>query len=184
MSELLCYWRLLACAALVLILDQASKLWVVEHIPVYTYHEPYRELIPGFLYLVHLYNDGAAWGMLSGYGLLLACLGIAALVGLFCFRKQLGLQGKGMQWIFGLLVGGIAGNLIDRLAYGHVVDFIDVHLPFSLPVIMEYGRFPAFNIADSAITVGVIAYILFTWRHSEEETQEGDGKAPPPKDGS
>ena len=68
-----------------------------------------------------------------------------------------------MQICFGLLTGGILGNVTDRILHGHVIDFLDFHLPFSLPYLFPHGRYPAFNIADCGIVIGVILYLLFSF---------------------
>ena len=78
------------------------------------------------------------------------------------FRKYLGFDSKTGQIALGLFAGGVVGNLVDRSIYGHVIDFIDVHIPF-----VNY-RWPAFNIADCGITVGVAIYILAAM--AEEKT--------------
>ncbi|MGE9293086.1 MAG: signal peptidase II [Puniceicoccales bacterium] len=152
------YRLLLTIALVVLILDQLTKLLIVEWLPVGTYFVgsvlPPVEVIPGFFYLVHITNKGAAWGMMEGYTVILGVLGIIALYAIFHYRAVLGLKRPLMQIAFGLLVGGIIGNMIDRFAYGHVVDFIDLHFG-------SY-RYPSFNIADCGITVGVVLYILAT----------------------
>ncbi|QYY34541.1 signal peptidase II [Ruficoccus sp. ZRK36] len=152
------YRLLLTIALVVLILDQLTKLLIVEWLPVGTYFIgsvlPPVEVIPGFFYLVHITNEGAAWGMMEGYTVILGVLGIIALYAIFHYRAVLGLKRPLMQIAFGLLVGGIIGNMIDRFAYGHVVDFIDLHFG-------SY-RYPSFNIADCGITVGVVLYILAT----------------------
>ena len=153
------YRLLFVVAMLVLIFDQLTKLLVVEWLPVGSYFSgsvlPPVEVIPGFFYLVHITNKGAAWGMFEGYTLILGLLGVVALYFIFHYRSALGLKRPLMQVAFGLLIGGIIGNMIDRFAYGHVVDFIDLH----------FGtyRYPSFNIADSGITVGVVLYILATF---------------------
>jgi signal peptidase II len=73
-----------------------------------------------------------------------------------------------MQWVFGLVIGGILGNLWDRVTIGHVVDFIDVHLPFY--------RWPAFNIADSAICIGVLFFVLNSFSTAEKPSAKGVSK--------
>ena len=156
MSIFLYYWRFHLLAFSWLLSDQLSKYLVLRYIPAGTYHNTDYELIPDFLYLVHIYNEGAAWGMLAGYGSWLALMGILAIFSIFWFRQALGLEDKTTQWCFGLIAGGIAGNVVDRLIHGHVVDFIDVHLP-------GY-RWPAFNFADSGILIGVALYFFFSWR--------------------
>ena len=94
--------------------------------------------------------------MFTGRSAVLALLAMLTLVAIYFWRRQLGLQQPRLQIAFGLLVGGIVGNLVDRLAYGHVVDFLDFH----------FGNyvFPSFNIADSGICVGVCLYLLWSLR--------------------
>lgn len=149
--------------------DQWTKYWVLHNIPEGTYFKegflPPYPVIPDFLYIVHIYNPGAAWGMFSGYSGVLAIIALIALWGIYHFRHELALGQPFMQYAFGLLCGGIVGNLIDRLQHGHVIDFIDVHLP-------GY-RWPAFNIADSAITCGVGLYLIYSileWRRTRLQT--------------
>ena len=163
MRSLYAYVRLWLVVVLVLGLDQATKLWILHNIEPYSYHPPAMTVIDGFLYIVHIYNEGAAWGMFSGYGAWLAGLGFVALGCLFFFRETFGLRQKSMQIIFGMLIGGILGNLIDRILYSHVIDFIDVHLP-------GY-RWPAFNIADSAISIGVCLYVFFSFKHEKAKAR-------------
>jgi signal peptidase II len=113
-------------------------------------------IIKGFFYIVHVGNTGAAWSMFSGQSVLLATLALATLVAIFFWRSALGLRDRLAQICFGLLCGGIVGNVIDRLAYGHVVDFIDLH----------FGSYvyPTFNVADSGICVGVGFYLWYSLR--------------------
>ena len=111
-------------------------------------------LIDNFLYIVHITNEGAAWGILSGQTYLLTSIALIALAAVWIFRKQLGFDSKCGQLALGIFAGGVVGNLVDRICYGHVIDFIDVHLP-----IVNY-RWPAFNFADCGITVGVFIYII------------------------
>ncbi len=160
------YYRFFMVAAAVLLFDQVSKQWIVRQIPYPTYFfdspSPPITIIQNFWYIVHIGNPGAAWGMLSGYGWLLATLAALTVLAIFFFRKSLGLKRRMHQYTFGLLVGGILGNLLDRLLYGHVVDFIDIHLP---PIeLLSFGgyRWPAFNVADSAITCGVVLFIFLS----------------------
>jgi len=151
-----------ATATLVIILDQLTKLAIVANIPWErgnpTYHFGAESspiaLIDNFLYIVHITNEGAAWGILSGQTYLLTSIALIALAAVWIFRKQLGFDSKCGQLALGIFAGGVVGNLIDRICYGHVIDFIDVHLP-----IVNY-RWPAFNFADCGITVGVFIYII------------------------
>jgi signal peptidase II len=152
------YWRLVVIALVVLALDQWSKAWIAANLPFPTYGEGSgaRTVIRGFCYVVHVGNTGAAWSLFSGRSVFLAALAAATLVGIFVGRRALGLRAPATQVAFGLLCGGIAGNLIDRLTRGHVVDFIDLH----------FGSYvyPTFNVADAGICVGVGLYLLRSLR--------------------
>ncbi len=144
----------------VFISDRLSKWWVVEHLPYYPYHNHDGSfgitLIDGFLYFTHARNTGAAWSILSGHGTLLGIFAILTLIAIYRWRHSLGLRARGMQLGFGLLCGGIAGNLVDRLVHNYVIDFIDVHFGSYI--------YPTFNIADSGICVGVIIYLWHTFK--------------------
>ena len=172
MSKVL-YYRLFVMAGLILVLDQITKILVQYSIPFESsYFAPDRvTIIEDFFYLVHIGNQGAAWGMFSEYSGILTLLSFAVLLFIFCFRKQLELHKGTVQIAFGLLIGGILGNLIDRIRVGHVIDFIDIHLPFALPYILPYGRWPAFNIADSAIVVGMLFYLLLSLSDTKKKIQ-------------
>ena len=167
------YYRLFIIAGIILVLDQITKILVQHSIPFESsYFDPNRiTVIEDFFYLVHIGNQGAAWGMFSEYSGILTLLSFAVLLFIFCFRKQLELQRGKVQIAFGLLIGGILGNLIDRIRVGHVVDFIDIHLPFTLPYILPFGRWPAFNIADSAIVVGMLFYLLLSLSDTKKKIQ-------------
>ena len=172
MSKVL-YYRLFVIAGLILVLDQITKILVQYSIPFESsYFAPDRvTIIEDFFYLVHIGNKGAAWGMFSEYSGVLTLLSFAVLLFIFCFRKQLELHRGTVQIAFGLLIGGILGNLIDRIRVGHVIDFIDIHLPFTLPYILPFGRWPAFNIADSAIVVGMLFYLLLSLSDTKKKIQ-------------
>lgn len=148
------YLRLIATALVVVILDQLTKYWVSVTIEpgTYIFPEPIP-VIKNFFYLVHIHNTGAAWGSFSGGSLWLGIVALLVISSLFLFRKYLELERSSIQYIMGLLLGGIIGNLIDRFYHGYVIDFLDIHLP-------GY-RWPAFNVADSAICIAVILYIVF-----------------------
>ena len=172
MSKVL-YYRLFVIAGVILVLDQITKILVQYSIPFESsYFAPNRvTIIEDFFYLVHIGNKGAAWGMFSEYSGVLTLLSFAVLLFIFCFRKQLELHRGTVQIAFGLLIGGILGNLIDRIRVGHVIDFIDIHLPFTLPYILPFGRWPAFNIADSAIVVGMLFYLLLSLSDTKKKIQ-------------
>jgi signal peptidase II len=157
-SRILAYRWLLAIGGIVVALDQASKGWIASRLPFETYGEaagaiPIRR---GFFYLVHVGNTGAAWSLFSGRSVALAVLAAATLGAIYLWRHTLGLRSRGAQVCFGLLCGGIVGNLTDRLRHGHVIDFLDFH----------FGSYvyPTFNLADCGICIGVGLYVLRSLR--------------------
>lgn len=155
-------------AAVIFVVDQVTKVWTAKlsGYPLNLY-PPWggTEIIPGFLNFVYVRNPGAAWGVLAGHVELLAVFALGALAGIFYFRHTLGLRDRFMQTSFGLLVGGITGNLLDRLLFGYVVDFIDVILPWGY-------RWPTFNIADSAIVIGCALYLWASFREPHPNPEE------------
>lgn len=158
------YRLLLISASIVLVLDQLTKTWIFNNLPLDSYFPPDSiTVIEGFFYIVHIGNEGAAWGMLSGQGTLLATIALIALFGIYKLRRALELHRRPMQLAFGLLVGGIIGNLIDRLVHKHVIDFLDFHFPFTIPWAMPTGRYPSFNIADCGIVIGTLIYLCISF---------------------
>jgi len=150
---------LFIAALLIVAADQFSKIWIRS------YPEGQPIFDAGFFQITHIHNTGAAFGLFQGYSFALTIItvvGIAViLLYIFLIHRLLpfldGMPGKSA---LGLVLGGTIGNLIDRLCFGYVTDFID------------FGFWPAFNIADSAITVGVIifAYSLLRSLSKERET--------------
>ena len=144
------------------ILDVLTKVWVVRNIPFGAYFPGDPEVAPielgSRLWIVHVGNKGAAWGLGAQYDVrpFLVFLALAVLALVWRWRQPLMRELAGGQWAFGLFVGGTLGNVRDRIFGDHVIDFIDVHLP-------GY-RFPAFNVADSCICVGVFIYLFMSYR--------------------
>ncbi len=175
-------WRFFAVFFAVLFFDQLTKLLAFFYISgadetiVYNFNGEKTpiSIIDNFFYLVYITNKGAAWGILSGQTFLLTSVALLTLLGLWLFRHHLGFQYKSMHFAAGLFCGGVIGNMIDRLWHGSVIDFLDVHLP-----IVNY-RWPAFNIADCAIAVGVGIYIIFSLildYREKHEIKSGANKA-------
>lgn len=158
------YRTLWIIAVAVFLLDQATKWWIVGHVPFDPMHSHGvgRDIpvIREFFYIIHVGNTGAAWSMFSGRSVTLALLAAGTLVAIYFWRHTLGLKHPLSQICFGLLCGGIVGNLVDRLVHKHVIDFIDLH----------FGNYvyPTFNVADSGICVGVILYLWQSLRASSE----------------
>jgi len=140
-------------AVLIVVLDQAVK-WVVRG--RLALHESVT-VIPGLFDLTRIHNTGAAYGFLNGVEfpfktVLLTCVAMAALVGLAFYSVSLDRGQALTKTGLTLVIGGAAGNLIDRLTMGYVLDFFDVY--------RGGWHFWAFNVADSAITIGVVLMIL------------------------
>jgi signal peptidase II len=158
------YKRFWFVALAVLVLDQITKAAVLAFIPPLNFSDPVV-VIPDFFNLVHVYNPGAAFSILRGYGWLLVLLAAGALTGIFYYRRRFQLERKSSQWFFGLMSGGIVGNVVDRLLHGHVVDFLDVNPPgFGWIASTFFGwpsgsHWPAFNVADCGICIGVFLFL-------------------------
>ena len=153
---------ILTLAVTVFVLDQFAKWIVLELLPV----GEENNVIPGFFKFVHWGNTGAAWSLFSGNNAVLAMVGIAALVALYFTRQHFHAHTLASQVAFGLIFGGIAGNLTDRLLPGRhaVVDFLYFYLQ---PRGGGEIGFPAFNVADSAICTGVALIFLISWKNEQ-----------------
>lgn len=161
------YRWLLILAAVVFVLDQATKAWIAAHIPFGAFFEPQAiSVIPGFFRIVHVGNTGAAWGLFAGKSLWLALLALVTLTAIFIFRQHLELKRTVVQVCFGLLCGGIVGNLVDRLIHKHVIDFLLFHIGDYI--------WPAFNIADSAICIGIALYLWHSFKTPSEMPADRD----------
>jgi signal peptidase II len=152
--------RICLIALFIVALDQLTK-GLVLHLLGYTQE---KVIIPGFFKFVHWQNTGAAWSLFRGNNELLAIVALVALVVLFFSRHHFDSRTVLGQISFGLIFGGIVGNLIDRLWRGHVIDFLYFYIQ---PRGGEIG-FPAFNVADSAICTGVALIFLITWRNERD----------------
>lgn len=159
MRQKLKYYKLFwAIFALVLIIDQLTKhfvrSWFARADVMADASHGIIDVVPGLLRFVYVKNTGAAWGMMSGSVTILGLLAVLALVSIYFLRRALQIKRTPMQVAFGLLVAGIAGNMIDRLTFGYVVDFIDFNF--------SGWSFPTFNVADMGISIGVFLYILIS----------------------
>ncbi len=141
-------------------LDQLTKLMVLRLLG----YAQEKIVIEGLFKFVHWGNTGAAWSLFRGNNNALAIVALVALVVLFFSRHHFDSRTWLGQLAFGLIFGGIVGNLIDRLCRGHVIDFLYFYLQRSGS---ELG-FPAFNVADSAICTGVGLVFLLTWKNERE----------------
>jgi signal peptidase II len=156
--------RIALLALGVYVLDQLTKLSVLTYLGF----AEEKEIMPGFFRFVHWHNTGAAWSMFHGYNKVLAIVAIAALAVLFLTRHHFDIHRVGGQLSLGLIFGGIAGNLTDRLRVGHVIDFLYFYV--NRRGGGESG-FPAFNVADSAICVGVGLLFILSWNSEKSQEQ-------------
>ena len=159
------YYRLFfIVAAIAVVIDRVTK-WIVQNTLDYGSYDPSSmvEVIPNFFYICHIGNTGAAWGMFHDQSFLLAIFSLVALVLLYFFRNGLGLRSIYVQLSLGMVTGGILGNLYDRLVFNHVVDFLDLHLGFY--------RYPAFNVADASILIGVLLFCYYSFKEEAARKQ-------------
>ncbi len=137
------------CIALSIALsDQITKFLIQRN---FALHE-YFAIVPGLFDLRYIQNTGAAWGMFAGGHIWLALLSVVMLVLMVVFRKSFLSDSLIDRICLGFIAGGIVGNLIDRVRLRYVVDFLDFY--------WRDHHFPAFNIADSAICIGVALYAI------------------------
>ncbi len=153
----------LLLALAVLVLDQLTK----QAIRANLLYDDKIPVVDGFFNLVYVRNDGAAWNLFSGHGVVLILVSVAVLAALAVYRRAFLQEQLSHRILLGLLVGGIVGNLIDRIRFGWVTDFLDFHL----------GRYhwPSFNVADSAICIAVGLYILTNFLHEKRKGAESKG---------
>jgi signal peptidase II len=141
----------LGIAAIVILFDQLSKILIVR---LFTLGEELP--LTSFFNLTLAYNKGAAFSFLATQGgwqrYFFTALGLAA-TGFIIFLLKKHAGQRLFCWALALIAGGAIGNVVDRVVHGHVIDFLDVHFTWM-------GHFPAFNIADSAITLGAILFII------------------------
>ncbi|MES2164313.1 MAG: signal peptidase II [Pseudomonadota bacterium] len=141
----------LGIAAIVVLFDQLSKITITK-----TFQLGEEKIITSFFNLVLAYNKGAAFSFLQNSGgwqrYFFTAIALGAAAWIIVLLKKHGSQ-RMFSWALSLILGGAIGNVIDRILYGHVVDFLDFHWN-------GIGHFPAFNIADSAICIGAALFIL------------------------
>jgi len=153
--------RLTFIVLVTLLLDQFSKYIITsrmlqgESIPVF----------PPVFYITYILNPGAAFGILANRTTFFIVLSLLVIVGVLVFHRYLPKERTLMCLASGLVVGGALGNLIDRVRLGRVIDFLDFRV------------WPIFNLADSAIVIGVLLLIIDLWRNEKVEQQRVDAGA-------
>lgn len=147
--------HLLMVYGAVLVLDRITKLWAVAHLSL----GMSIPVVP-FLHLTLVHNHGAAFGLFVGLGPLLVLVRLVVSVGVFIVARRLPNANLALLLGLGLVGAGAAGNLVDALAYGYVVDFLDIRV------------WPVFNVADMAIVCGSV---LLAWQLVLHERGGGSG---------
>jgi signal peptidase II len=146
------YSVLIGLAGLVIAMDQWTKWLVRERLP---FEATWLPAGMGWLHpyarIVHWHNSGAAFGMFQGAGIIFTVLAIVVICAIVYYFQSVEPSDWTLRLAMALQLGGAAGNLIDRLLVGRVTDFISI------------GTFPVFNVADSAISVGVAILLLGMW---------------------
>jgi signal peptidase II len=166
---------LLGLSAIVILLDRITKIWVSRHIEI----GAARTIIPGVFSISHVMNDGAAFSLFSYSSrpqlvrVMLISFSVIAALAVFVSLLKTGRQITATTVALALILGGAIGNVYDRLAYGTVIDFLEVHI-----IVGHWNyHWPDFNIADSAIVVGGILLFLGALTDSlvDSRTAPSDG---------
>lgn len=147
-------------AGICLLLDQLSKIYIDKTFELYQS----LSVFENFFHITYLRNPGAAFGILSDSDIRIpffVSVSLLASFGILWYLRKIDSSDRWQHFALGLIFSGAVGNLIDRLRLGEVIDFLDVHW-------YQY-HWPAFNVADSAICVGVTIMLLCSWR---EELQK------------
>lgn len=152
-------FKIILIAVISVILDQIAKYLIISKCTLYKKNP----VIDGFFNITYVQNRGAAWGILNNNIILLVVITVLAL-GLICsfIFKESNIKKLDIV-LYGMLLGGIIGNFIDRIFRGYVIDFLDF-------IIFGYD-FPVFNIADMLIVISVGIMILTYWRSRNENTE-------------
>jgi signal peptidase II len=158
-------------AAGIFVFDQLTKLVVRTHLG---FHDSIP-LVDGFVNIVHARNPGAAFSFLANApawfrGPFFIAITLIAVVVVFSVIRRLPAEDRLMRFALSAVLGGALGNLCDRLRYGEVIDFIDVY--------WRGHHWPAFNVADSSITLAVVTVVLHTLFVSSAESRKADSKSP------
>lgn len=149
----------LIIATIIVIIDQVLKI-VIDNI--LSINESIQ-VIPDIFYITKVYNTGAAWSMFEGSGILLIIIAIVAFFLLLKYQNVF-VEKKRNTLAFALIYGGLVGNLIDRVIYGYVIDYLHIYI---------FGfSFPVFNLADMAIVVGFLLIIIAIIKGEEHDSSK------------
>ena len=136
----------------IVLLDQITKAAIIKKLPLYSS----VPIIHGFFSIVNYRNPGGAFGFLANQspavrGLLFIFVSSLSILIIYYFYKKISTEYYLLRTCFALIIGGAVGNMIDRIRFGYVIDFLDFYI--------KNLHWPAFNVADSAITIGVIIFL-------------------------
>jgi len=140
---------LLGVSGIIVCLDQVTKWWVYNNLG----RRESISVISGFFDIVHVHNTGAAFGFFSGWQQGLTVLSITAILGFLVYFFYMPSGSRLILFALAMVIAGAVGNVMDRLQWGFVVDFIDWHYK-------EVYHWPAFNIADSSISIALFLLII------------------------
>lgn len=156
--------KIVFISSVYLIIDQMSKALLERFLEL----NQSIEIIPSFFSITYVRNEGAAWSLFSGNQVFLIIMSFLALYVIYVyFIKNKSLNTLEL-WSYGFLLGGIFGNLIDRVIRGYVIDFLDF-------TIFNY-HFPVFNIADIGIVIGVFLTIISLWKGEKDGNNRSNRK--------
>ncbi len=151
------YRLLLAVSLTVAFLDQASKAWIRRHLAFGAVWAPWPQPWRNWLRLVHWKNSGAAFGLGQNLNDVLLIVAVVVIGLVIWYFRQAAHEARCLRWGLALQVGGALGNLWDRALHGTVTDFLAV------------GDFPVFNLADVAISLGVLCLLWSTWHDAPQK---------------
>jgi signal peptidase II len=146
-------WLVLVVASVIVLLDQWTKMCVRQTIPDYTAMIPMPALGEYFVF-EHVHNYGAAFGMLQGQGNFFIIVAVVVVVGVLAYVRYLPTRDRFVRVLLGMMLGGAVGNVIDRINQGYVTDFVKMGIP-------GVYYWPNYNVADSAIVLGVIGLGIY-----------------------
>ena len=137
-----------SAAFIVVLLDQLTKFLIKQNFQL----NQSIPILKNIFHLTYITNTGSAFGLFKGLNLFFMLFSIIVIIVIFYYLNKIVENKKLLQFSIGLLLGGTIGNLIDRIAYASVIDFIDFRI------------WPVFNIADAAVTISVILLIILLWK--------------------
>ena len=143
------YAVIISIGFIIVFSDQLTKFLIKQNLQL----NQSIPVIKNILHLTYITNTGSAFGLFKGFNWFFILFSLVVIIVIFYFINQIKNNEKMMRISVSLVLGGTIGNLIDRIAYGAVIDFIDFRI------------WPVFNIADSAVTIGIIILIVLLWKN-------------------